>query len=309
MSPLEQLRRFSAVAARSAEIDRLPAFRPDDACCDPALIIEALQQGGAALPLLRDAVRLHERKPLDRILDEVLVRLGVALAAVVPGRISTAIDARLAFDAAAAIVRAERIVELYDKAGVERERVLVRLVATWEGIQAARALGHHGVRCSLGLALSLPQAVACGEAGVAAIEPDVGLIDAWHRARGAGSGAHGCRVVADIYTYLRKFGIATEVVASGLGSVEDIAALAGCDLLAVPQPLLQRLHDGAAPDIERRLDPAVAQGAPIHAQTFNEASFRYALNADAMACEQLGAGIGAAVAETEALEAQLSALR
>ncbi len=310
MTSLEQLKRFSTVVADSADSARIAAFRPDDACCDPALIAEAAQAGGI-MPLLREALRLHERKPADhRVLDEVLVRVGTALAKAVPGRISTAVDARLAFDTAAAIARAEHIVELYERAGVERARVLVRLVATWEGIQAAKALGHHGIGCSLGLVLSPPQAVACGEAGVAVIEPHLGLIDAWQRAHGDAIADHGVRIATDIYTYFRKFGIDTEVMASGFDSVEQVAALAGCDLLAIRPELLERLHAGHdVPAIERRLDPAAAQGAPIHAQTFNEASFRTALNDDAMASEQLGAGIRAAVAETQELQARLAAMR
>lgn len=300
MNQLEQLKRFSAVAADSADFLQLSAFTPRDATTNPSSILHAVRQPQYAL-LLREAVAAHDRKPLDKTLDALLVRFGAEILRIVPGRVSTEVDARLSFDAGATIARAQRIVELYGKAGIGRERVLIKIAATWEGIQAAKALEHQGIRCNMTLVFSFCQAVACGEAGVSMISPFVGRIAEWHRVHGASDDA-GIALAAKVYTYFKKFGVSTDVMAASLRNAEQALALAGCDALTMRPDLLAALQADETP-IVRRLDPAAAKAAPIHALTLNEATFRYAINDDAMASDRLADGIRRFAADTAALEA------
>jgi transaldolase len=299
MNQLEQLKRFSAVAADSADFLQFAALAPHDVTTNPSSILHAVRQPQYAA-LLRAAVVAHDRKPLDKTLDALLVRFGVEILRIVPGRVSTEVDARLSFDAGATIARAQRIVELYGKAGIDRERVLIKIAATWEGIQAAKALEHQGIRCNLTLVFSFSQAVACGEAGVSMISPFVGRISEWHDAHG-GSGNAGIALTTKIYTYFKKFGVSTEVMAASLRNAEQALALAGCDALTMRPELLAALQRDETP-VARRLDPLAAKAAPIHALTLNEASFRYAINDDAMASDRLADGIRRFAGDTAALE-------
>jgi transaldolase len=257
------------------------------------------------------------RKPLEAVVDAVLVRFGTEILKLIPGRVSTEVDARLSFDTAATIARAQRLVTLYERTGVARERVLIKIASTWEGIQAARALEHDGIRCNLTLLFSLPQAVACADAGVTLISPFVGRIHDWHKkAAGAGwdeaanAGEHdpGVKSVTQIWTYYRHFGIDTEVMGASFRNVGQIAALAGCDLLTISPELLAQLQASDAP-LPRRLDPDAARGAKVHALTLNEPALRYALNADAMASEKLAEGIRLFAADAAKLDALIEARR
>ena len=309
MNQLDQLKRFTTVVAHSADLAQIAAFAPRDATANPSLILQAARRPEYA-PLLEQVIAAHDKRPLDRTIDELLVRVGVEMLRVVPGRVSTEVDPRLSFDTGATIARAQRIVELYEKAGFGADRVLVKLAATWEGIQAAKALEHQDIRCNLTLVFCLSQAVACGDAGVTLISPFVGRVRDWHRrAAGAGwddttrSGTDdpGVRMVTTIYNYFKKFGLRTEVMGASLRNTAQVLALAGCDLLTVSPALLGALQSSEEP-VVRRLDPQSAQGAAVHALTLNEASFRYALNADAMATESLAAGIRAFAADVIELE-------
>ena len=234
-----------------------------------------------------------------------------------PGRVSTEVDARLSFDTAGTVARAHRLMALYEAAGVPRERVLIKIAATWEGIQAARSLKHEGIHCNLTLLFAFCQAVACGDAGVRLISPFVGRIYDWHKKaagsawdEAARSGANdpGVQSVEQIYTYYKKFGIDTEVMGASFRNVGQILALAGCDLLTISPELLSRLQASDAP-VSRALDPLRAAAAPIHATSFNEASFRYALNADAMAHDKLAEGIRAFAIDAGKLDALIEAAR
>jgi transaldolase len=309
MNQLDQLKQYTTVVADTGNFHELARFAPRDATTNPSLIVKAVRHSVYA-PLLAQAVASRDGQPLDQVVDDLLVRFGCAILKVVPGRVSTEIDARLSFDTGATIVRALRLVHLYEAAGVPRERVLIKIAATWEGIQAARALQHEGIQCNLTLLFSFCQAVACGEAGVRLISPFVGRIYDWHkRAAGAGwdeaanAGVNdpGVRSVTQIYTYFKKFGVDTEVMGASFRNVGQVLALAGCDLLTISPELLAALQASDAP-VVRRLDSAQAQQAPIHAVTYNEASFRYALNEDAMATEKLAEGIRAFAADAERLE-------
>ena len=310
MNQLDQLKQYTTVVADTGNFRELAQFAPRDATTNPSLILKAVQQPAYA-PLLAETVAAHKRKPLDAIIDQVLVRFGLEILKVVPGRVSTEVDARLSFDTAASVARAHRVIALYEAAGIGRERVLIKVASTWEGIQAARILEHEGIHCNLTLLFAFCQAVACGDAGVTLISPFVGRIydwykktagSAWVEADHAGAADPGVQSVAQIYTYYKKFGVATEVMGASFRNVGQIAALAGCDLLTISPDLLAALQASETP-LPRALDPAAARAANIHATTFNEASFRYALNADAMANDKLAEGIRAFAADAGKLDA------
>jgi transaldolase len=309
MNQLDQLKQYTTVVADTGNFHQFAAFAPRDATTNPSLILKAVQQPAYA-PLLAETVAARKGRAPDRLVDEVLVRFGLEILKLVPGRVSTEVDARLAFDTAATIARAHRLVELYERAGASRERVLLKVAATWEGIQAAKALEHEGIHCNLTLLFSFCQAVACGEAGVTLISPFVGRIYDWHkRAAGsawdeaamAGANDPGVKSVAQVYTYFKHFGIATEIMGASFRNVGQIKALAGCDLLTISPELMAQLQASDAP-LPRALDPEVARRAAVHAVTYNETGFRYALNEDAMATEKLAEGIRIFAADTAELE-------
>lgn len=316
MNQLEQLKQFTTVVADTGNFKELAAYAPRDATTNPSLILKAVQLPAYA-PLMKDCVAAAPGAPTDALVDEVLVRFGLEILAQVPGRVSTEVDARLSFDTAATVARAHRLMGLYERAGVGRDRVLIKIAATWEGIQAARVLEHEGIHCNLTLLFSFCQAVACADVGVTLISPFVGRIYDWHKkAAGAawnesdraGANDPGVQSVAQIYTYYKKFGIPTEVMGASFRNVGQIQALAGCDLLTISPDLLAALQSSEAP-IERALDPARAAAAALHASTFNEASFRYALNADAMGTEKLAEGIRAFAADAQRLDTLIDAAR
>ncbi len=314
MNQLDQLRQFTTVVADTGNFHQMAAFAPRDATTNPSLILKAVQQPDYA-PLLAQTASSHRGAALDEIVDRTLVRFGLEILKVVPGRVSTEVDARLSFDAPATLARARRLIGLYEAEGVARERVLIKIAATWEGIQAARELEREGIRCNLTLLFAFAQAVACGEAGVRLISPFVGRIYDWYKkaagpswdeSASAGINDPGVRSVSHIYRYYKQFGIATEVMGASFRNVGQIAALAGCDLLTISPELLAQLQASDAP-LERVLDPQARDEAmaPIR---HSEASFRYALNEDAMATEKLAEGIRAFAVDTDKLDALILAL-
>jgi len=307
MNQLDQLKQHTTVAADTGNFKQLAAYSPRDATTNPSLILRAVQQPDYA-PLLAEAAA--KREPVADVADELLVRFGLEILKIVPGRVSTEVDARLAFDTAASIARAHRLIELYERAGIDRARVLIKLAATWEGIQAARALEHEGIHCNLTLLFSLVQAVACGDAGVTLISPFVGRICDWHKkaagaawdeAANAGADDPGVKSVTRIYNYYKHYDISTEVMGASFRNTGQIVALAGCDLLTIALDLLAALQASDAP-VARRLDADSARAAPMHALSFNEAGFRYALNDDAMASDKLAEGIRLFAADAVKLE-------
>ncbi|MDZ7857603.1 transaldolase [Sphaerotilus sp.] len=315
MHQLDQLKQFTTVVADTGNFKQLAQFAPQDATTNPSLILKAVQQPDYA-PLLAETVAAHRGLPLDEVVDQVLVRFGLEILKVVPGRVSTEVDARLSFDTAATVARAHRLIALYEAAGIGRDRVLIKIASTWEGIQAARILEREGIHCNLTLLFAFCQAVACGEAGVQLISPFVGRIYDWYKksagakwdeAAMAGANDPGVQSVAQIYTYYKKFGIPTEVMGASFRNVGQITALAGCDLLTISPDLLAQLQASEAP-IVRALDPAAAQAAPVHAVSYNEASFRYALNEDAMATEKLAEGIRAFAVDAGKLDQMILSL-
>jgi transaldolase len=315
MNQLDQLKQYTTVVADTGNFKQLAQFAPRDATTNPTLILKAVQQSEYA-PLLAETVAALKGQPLDRIVDGVLVRFGLEILKLVPGRVSTEVDTRLSFDTAATIARAHRLVELYERAGVGRERVLIKIASTWEGIQAAKALEHEGIHCNLTLLFSFCQALACGEAGVSLVSPFVGRIYDWHKqaagaawddAAMAGANDPGVRSVVQVYNYYKHFGIETEVMGASFRNLGQIQALAGCDLLTISPELLLQLQATEAP-LVRALDPEAARRAPVAAATCNEASFRWALNDDAMASDKLAEGIRAFAADAIKLDKMIEAL-
>ena len=316
MNQLDQLKQHTIVVADTGNFRQLAQFAPRDATTNPSLILKAVQQPEYA-PLLAETVAAHRAQPLEQVVDEVLVRFGLEILKVVPGRVSTEVDARLSFDGAATLDRARRLIGLYERAGIGRERVLIKIAATWEGIGAAAQLEREGIHCNLTLLFSFCQAVACGDAGVRLISPFVGRIYDWYRkaagatwdeAANAGAADPGVRSVRRIYEHYKRHGIATEVMGASFRNVGQIIALAGCDLLTISPELLAALQASDAP-IARALDPQAALAADLPAVHFDEAGFRWALNEDAMATEKLAEGIRAFAVDAAKLDRMIEGLR
>ena len=316
MNQLDQLKQFTTVVADSGDFKQLAQYAPRDATTNPSLILKAVQTPDYA-PLLQASVAAHRGQPTDTILDQVLVRFGLEILKIVPGRVSTEVDARLSFDSAASVARAHRIIAMYEAAGVARERILIKLASTWEGIQAARILQHEGIACNMTLLFSFCQAVASAEAGATLISPFVGRIYDWHKksagsawveAANAGVNDPGVKSVAQIYTYYKKFDVSTEVMGASFRNLGQIQALAGCDLLTISPELMAGLQAIDTP-LARALDPVAARSAPVHAVTFNEASFRFALNDDAMASDKLAEGIRTFAVDAAKLDALIEAVK
>jgi len=309
MNQLDALKQFTTVVADTGDFRQLAQFQPQDATTNPSLILKAVQKPDYA-PLLKETMAKHRAAPLDEAMDRLLVRFGTEILSIIPGRVSTEVDARLSFDANATLTRGERIIALYQAAGVPTERVLIKVAATWEGIQAAEALEKRGIRTNLTLLFSFCQAVACGQARVQLISPFVGRIYDWYK-KSAGSGwdeaAHagandpGVRSVRQIYQHYKHFGIATEVMGASFRNLGQITALAGCDLLTISPELLAQLAASEAP-LERALDAQAAKNLALEPVNYDEASFRYALNEDAMATDKLAEGIRAFAADAVKLE-------
>ena len=315
MNQLDQLKQFTTVVADTGNFKQLAQFAPQDATTNPSLILKAVQQPEYA-PLLAEVVAAHRGQALDAVVDQVLVRFGREILTLVPGRVSTEVDARLSFDAPATLARARRLIALYAAAGIGRERVLIKMAATWEGMQAARLLETEGIHCNLTLLFSFAQAVACGDARVQLISPFVGRIYDWHKkqagtawdeAAQAGANDPGVLAVARIYNHYKRFGISTEVMGASFRNVGQISALAGCDLLTISPDLLATLQASDAP-LLRRLDPVVAQQADLPELHHSEASFRYAHNEDAMATDKLAEGIRAFAADSVKLDTLIQGL-
>ncbi len=316
MNQLDQLKQHTVVVADTGNFRQLAQYAPRDATTNPSLILKAVQQPEYA-PLLAEAVAQHRGAALEAVVDQVLVRFGLEILKVVPGRVSTEVDARLSFDRAATLERARRLIGLYERAGIGRERVLIKIAATWEGIAAAAELEREGIHCNLTLLFAFCQAVACGQAGVRLISPFVGRIydwtkkaagAAWDEAANAGAADPGVQSVRRIHAYYKKHGIATEVMGASFRNVGQIVALAGCDLLTISPELLAALQASEAP-VPRALDPEAARAADIPAVRFDEPGFRWALNEDAMATEKLAEGIRAFAVDAVKLDRMIEGLR
>ena len=309
MNQLDALKQFTTVVADTGDFKQLAQFQPQDATTNPSLILKAVQKPEYA-PLLQSTVARWKGRAMDEVIDRLLVRFGCEILATIPGRVSTEVDARLSFDTSATITRAERIIELYQAEGIHIDRVLIKVAATWEGIEAARKLESKGIHTNLTLLFSFAQAVACGQARVQLISPFVGRIYDWYKKQAgaqwveadrAGANDPGVQSVHKIFNHYKHFGIATEVMGASFRNVGQITALAGCDLLTIAPDLLAQLAATEAP-LQRALDAEAARTMDLPAVQYDEAGFRYALNEDAMATEKLAEGIRAFAADAVKLE-------
>ncbi len=311
MNQLEQLKQHTTIVADTGDFQSMKAFAPRDATTNPSLILKAVQKDEYK-PLLEKAVRDHSGKPVAEIIDRLLVAFGLEILKLVPGRVSTETDARLSFDTQGTIAKGRALIALYEAAGIPRERILIKIASTWEGILAAQVLEKEGIRCNMTLLFSLPQAIACADAQVQLISPFVGRIYDWYKKSSGqeytGADDPGVQSVKRIYNYYRKFGYKTEVMGASFRNTSQITELAGCDLLTISPELLQKLAESDAP-VVRKLNVEEAQAADLQKLALDEKTFRYMLNDDAMGTEKLAEGIRLFCADAVKLEKMVEALR
>ncbi|TAK90664.1 MAG: transaldolase [Burkholderiaceae bacterium] len=311
MNLLDQLKQVTTVVADTGDFKQLAQYRPQDATTNPSLILRAVQKDDYQA-LLREEVTRHAGAHAGALIDRLLVRFGCEILALIPGRVSTEVDARLSFDIEATIAKARELIRLYEVAGIDRARILIKLASTWEGVQAAQQLQREGIRCNMTLLFSLAQAVASAEAGAQLISPFVGRITDWYKKRDgrdfAAEEDPGVLSVRRIYEYYKKFGYTTEVMGASFRNIGQIQALAGCDLLTISPELLQELQNTEG-DLPRRLSPELAAQRTLERMTLDEKSFRFELNQEAMATEKLADGIRIFVQDTLKLEQHINALR
>jgi transaldolase len=296
---LESLRRHSLVVADTGDIEAVARWKPQDATTNPSLLLSSAEDP-------------RYRHLMDRDMDRVFVNFGCEILKHIPGRVSTEVDARLSFDTQGSIAKAQRFISLYEKQGVKRERVLIKLASTWEGIKAAEKLEREGIHCNMTLLFSFAQAVACADAGVTLISPFVGRIYDWYKASRkvddiAVEEDPGVASVTKIYTYYKKHGYKVQVMGASFRKTGQILALAGCDLLTIAPDLLEKLSsaEGAIP---RMLSPEKAKAQSAEKVNWDEKAFRWEHNQDAMATEKLAEGIRRFDADARKLEKLLTSL-
>jgi transaldolase len=312
---LESLRRHSVIVADTGDIDSIARYQPQDATTNPSLILKAAQDPRYRRILQAAVAAAGPRSAGDwnhAVMQLLFVGFGREILALVPGRVSTEVDARLSFDTAATEHKARRFIELYDAAGIGRDRILVKIASTWEGIRAAERLERDGIHCNLTLLFSFAQAVACADAGVTLISPFVGRIYDWYRkSRGvddiAPADDPGVASVARIYQYYKKFGYRTQVMGASFRKTTQITDLAGCDLLTISPDLLQQL-EAAAGNVEVKLTVEAARASGVERMPLDEPTFRWQHNDDAMATEKLAEGIRAFDSDARKLAALVAAL-
>jgi transaldolase len=309
MNQLEQLKQYTTVVADTGDFQSIKAYAPQDATTNPSLILKAVQKPEYR-PLLEKTIADFPKASTEEIVDRLLIAFGTEILKFVPGRVSTEIDAALSFDLDATVAKGRELIALYEAAGIQRSRVLIKIASTWEGIRAAEILEKDGIRCNLTLLFSLCQAIACAEAGVQLISPFVGRIYDWYKKSTGtdyqGADDPGVQSVKRIYQYYRKFGYKTEVMGASFRNTSQILELAGCDLLTISPDLLQKLADTEGA-VERKL--VADANADIEKIALDEKTFRFMLNEDAMATEKLAEGIRTFCADARKLKSMVDALR
>ncbi len=313
MSKLEELKKHTIIVADTGEINEIKKFKPTDATTNPSLI-----QSACGLKeyfhLIEDAIaygKSHaksKKEQLDLIITKIFVNFGVEILKTVPGRVSTEVDARLSFDIEGSIRKAHEYIALYEKAGIKKERILIKLASTWEGIQAAKVLEKEGIHCNMTLMFNLTQAIACADVGATLISPFVGRILDWY-AKNTGktyapNDDPGVISVTKIFNAYKKFGYKTQIMGASFRNSGEILELAGCDLLTIAPKLLQELSN-ATGTVEKKLDAKKALSLDLHKEAVDEKKFRWDLNEDAMATEKLSEGIRKFAEATRELEATI----
>lgn len=315
MNQLDQLKQHTVVVADTGDFEAMRAYKPQDATTNPSLILAASQKAEYK-PLVDKAVVDHKGSTLaggalvESVIDSILVNFGVEILKIVPGRVSTEVDARLSFDTEATIAKARHIIALYEKAGIQRERILIKIASTWEGIKAAEVLQKEGINCNLTLLFSLAQAIACAEGGIKLISPFVGRILDWYKkSTGKDYGPTedpGVKSVTEIYNYYKHFDYKTEVMGASFRNKGEITELCGCDLLTISPALLGELA-GAEEAITPKLNVAAAKAAKIERIPCDEKAFRWLYNEDAMAVDKTAEGIRNFAKDIVKLEALVQA--
>ena len=303
MNSLDQLKQYTTVVADTGDFQSIAQFLPQDATTNPSLILKAVQKPEYQ-PLFAATVQAHKGEPVGDIMNHVLVAFGSEILKIIPGRVSAEVDARLSFDTEATVEKAKTVIALFEAKGIDRERILIKIAATWEGIQAAKILEAQGIHTNLTLMFSLAQAVAFANANVTLISPFVGRIYDWFKKQTGteydASNDPGVESVRTIYNYYKKFGIKTQVMGASFRNVGQIIGLAGCDLLTISPDLLKQLQEMNEP-VSAALNSENAQAQTIELLNQTEASFRLMLNNDPMANEKLAEGIRLFCVDTEKL--------
>lgn len=303
-SSLEQLRQHSTVVADTGDFELMAKFKPTDATTNPSLILSAAQKPVYA-NIINEAIKLGKGN-LEDTMDFVAVLFGCEILKIIPGRVSTEVDARLSFDVNASVAKARKLVKLYQECGIDKERILIKLATTWEGIQAAKILEQeHGIHCNMTLLFSMAQAIPCAEIGATLISPFVGRIYDYYQVKTYENPFEdpGVKSVTKIYNYYKKFGYKTVVMGASFRNISEIKCLAGCDLLTIAPPLLKELDEEKGVEVVRSLDETKAKELQqIQRWDVSEVTFRYEMNQDEMACAKLAEGIRKFVADIEKLE-------
>ena len=304
MTQLEQLKQFTTVVADTGDFEAMKDYQPQDATTNPSLILKAASQNEYR-PLVEQAIAETQGSDLSVTIDRILILFGLEILKIVPGRVSTEVDARLSFDTQGTIDKARELIAAYEKEGISRDRILIKIASTWEGIKASEELEKEGIHCNLTLLFSMAQAVACAEAKVQLISPFVGRILDWHKAKTGetyeGFDDPGVQSVTEIYNYYKKFDYKTEVMGASFRNKGEILCLAGCDLLTISPDLLQELQD-SSDDVTEYLSEEKAKAGDAEQISLDEKSFRLMLNEDAMATEKTAEGIRKFAADIVKLE-------
>lgn len=300
MNLLEQLRKITTVVSDTGDIDSIKEYKPTDSTTNPSLILTAVQENKYT-NLLEEAIGFAKRnakdkqQQLSKALDKLIINFGLEILKIIPGRVSTEVDARLSFDIEGSVNKARELVKLYNDAGIDNKRVLIKLASTWEGVKAAEILTKENIHCNMTLLFSLPQAIASADVGVQLISPFVGRILDWYKGHNENkeispADEPGVKLVKDIFSYYRKFDFKTEIMGASFRNIGEILELAGCDLLTISPKLMGELEQKEG-TLERKLDIKNVKASSIEKMNLDEKQFRWMLNEDAMATDKLAEGI------------------
>ena len=312
MNQLDQLKQYTTVVADTSDFEAMRAYSPQDATTNPSLILKAVEKD-VYKPLMQKMVAAHAKDPVDALIDRLLVAFGLEILKILPGRVSTEVDARLSFDVAASIAKAHQLIALYKAEGIDPKRVLIKVASTWEGVRAAEALEREGIRCNMTLLFSMPQAIASAEAGATLISPFVGRITDWYKkAEGkdgyASADDPGVKSVQRIYAAFKQRDYPTQIMGASFRNVGQVLELAGCDLLTISPQLLGELQSADA-KIEAKLTPEWTATQEAETMMLDEPKFRWLMNDDAMATDKLADGIRVFAADAVKLEKMIATMR
>lgn len=314
MNQLEQLKQFTTIVADTCDLQALKLFTPQDTTTNPSLILKAMQKE-CYKPFLNGIIKQYPKSNVNDIINKLLIIFGVKILHIIPGRVSTETEANLSFDTHGIIDQGRTLIKLYEEAGIERERILIKIAATWEGIQAAKILEKEGIHCNMTLLFTLQQAIACSDVNAQLISPFVGRIYDWYNTKRINNNNYiyknidpGVQLVQLIYSYYRKFDCKTEIMGASFRNTLQIIELAGCDLLTISPVLLEKLTTCYTP-ITCKLDIAMARSSNLKKIKLDEKSFRFSINQNAMATEKLAEGIRLFSADTIKLQELITSIQ